>query len=240
VIVRGFVVLGVLVGCYSPSAPAGVPCDPAASNCPAGEACVAQGDGHVCGPPGSGEVELDAPLGADAPVDGAGTERFEYVATIAECLNPAIPDPAECKARNGAAELVIDLRDSTTNEPWQAYVRFDLDNAFAGKTITNVTLRLVATDANNAPGPESGEVWEVTPFTADSLDILVPLQLADAPLAGSQGAVVNLQPIEWPIPARLVAPGGSVFLGLASLDENGVNYSNLAGPAPPRLLVDTR
>jgi hypothetical protein len=238
--VRVVVALGVLVGCYSPSAPAGVPCDPSANNCPAGEACVARGDGHVCGPPGSGEVELDAPVLADAPVDAAGSERFEYVASIAECLNPAAPDPAECKAKNGAAELVIDLRDSTTQEPWQAYVRFDLDDAFAGKTIANVTLRLVATNDDKAPGADSGEVWQVGAFTAASLGIIAPPPIGVAPLAGSQGAVAKLQPIEWPIPPDLLSPGGSVFLGLVSSDDDGVNYSNLAGPTPPRLLVDTK
>src|SRR5688500_3779792 len=60
--VRGLYMLGVLAGCFAPSAPAGVPCDPAASRCPSGQSCVATPTGHVCSAHDAGSlVEADAP-----------------------------------------------------------------------------------------------------------------------------------------------------------------------------------
>jgi len=43
--------------------------------------------------------------------------RFEYVATIAECIDPTLPDPVLCKLVSGTQQLAIDMRDSGTTNP---------------------------------------------------------------------------------------------------------------------------
>ncbi len=203
-------------------------------------------DGHFCGAPGSAEVDASTEPDSDAaggPVDGsidAAIMHLEYTATIAECLDPTLPDPDQCKAVNGAAQLVIDTSDSQTLNPWQAYLRFELDDAIAGKRVVAVTLVAVATDNVKAPGPDTGSIWRVEQFTASSLFNTTPVQLDSQPLAGSQGPVVKLQPINWPLPIDLVAPNSAVFLGLLPNNSDGVNYSNLAGPSPPRLIIDVQ
>ncbi len=55
-----------VAACYSPHIASGVPCDPAADNCPMGQRCLAIIGGFACG---TGEsVAIDAPVAA---VDGA-------------------------------------------------------------------------------------------------------------------------------------------------------------------------
>jgi hypothetical protein len=59
--------LPMLVACYAPSAPSGVPCAPAAAGearCPADQVCLLQGGVERCVPPGT----VDVP---DAAIDGA-------------------------------------------------------------------------------------------------------------------------------------------------------------------------
>jgi hypothetical protein len=230
--VRRLVLVGsVLCGaCYTPRAPSGAPCDPAAASCPADQVCTTEAGGSFC--ESSPGLSLDAPEAV--PV------RLTYVATIAVCIDPRIPDPTLCTALNGGAQLAIDARDSTTMDPWQSYLRFDLDGALAGRTVEAVTLRLVATDDDKAPGPDSGEVWKVKQFTEQTLMTQVPPQLGNQPLASSQGAVAALQPVEWSLPAGLVAPDSAVHLGLVTADEDGVAYWNLDGQNPPELVIDAR
>jgi hypothetical protein len=233
-------VLVCLAACYAPQPPAGVPCDPSGAACPSGQVCVPRGGEHVCGPPGSGDG-IDAPIDPiDAPQpDAPDPARFEYGAVVAECVNPNQPSALECRAINGDAELAVDLRDSATNAPWVAYVRFDLDAAFAGRTITRVVLRATTTDAPNAEGPQSGEVFAVEPFAAADLEGTAPAKISDR-LAPSTGPVDALTTVEWPLPSALVSAGGSVYLGLFPIDENGVNYGNTSSATPPRLVIDTR
>ena len=64
-----------------------------------------------------------------------------------------------------------------------------------------------------------------------------PEALGNAPIAGTQGAVTRLQVVEWPLPTAVVA-AGVVFLRLATPSSDGVNYWNLDGPEPPRLVID--
>src|SRR4029079_3003836 len=54
--------------CYSPTVPAGAPCDPLANNCPAGQQCVMTASGPYCGGPyayASIDAHVDAPPGCD-------------------------------------------------------------------------------------------------------------------------------------------------------------------------------
>ena len=175
-------------------------------------------------------------LGDLDALQGPGVKRFEYRAAIATCINPTQPDLTSCESLNGAGQLVVDGNDGTTNDPWQAYVRFDLDDAFAGKPIAKVTLRLKTTDDGKAQGPDSGAVWRVMPFTLQSLATQAPPTIGI--ISPTRGSLDANELVEFPLPIDIVGP--SVYLGIITDDQTGgVNYWNLSGPLPPTLVVET-
>jgi len=169
---------------------------------------------------------------------GENPTHFEYVATVATCLNPSAPDLTSCQARKGQTELVIDQSDPTTMKPWYSYLRFDLDGALAGRTVASVVLRAVATDAADAMSNMSGEVHAVSAFSEQDLATTVPTKLTK--LASDQGAVTQLQIVTWSIPDANPAPNASIYLGIYPISGDGVHYWNLLGTEPPRLVIDAR
>ena len=240
--VRGAVLLLMVTACFTPSPPAEVPCDPDSPACPTGQRCVRGIDGYVCST-GDGLAPGDAPLAnADAEIDGPPPPtaiQKTYAATVAECIAPNFPNPALCRQYNGMNQLVIDTRDSTTLDPWNSYIRFETDNAIAGKTVTKVVLRVVATNDAKAPGPDTGSVFVVSPFTLQSLTGTTPTKVGGQ-LAGTQGTVTMGKVISWTLPTSVVTPGQPVYLGLFANDDDGVNYFNIDGTTPPRLIVDAQ
>lgn len=246
-------VASVVVGaCYAPSVTPGAPCDPLVDNCPAGLRCLPAGAEHRClgdgldggadavGSPSDGGADAprdgDAPT--DAPTDAALVDRVEYVASVADCVDPLAPNPDACGALNGAAQLVVDMRDSMTLHPWEGFVRFDLDGQLAGRVVTSLKLRMVATDDDKAPGTNTGRIWQVGAFTRAELFGGVPSRIGTVPLAGSQGALSKLEVVDWTLPVSLATANGHVYLSVDSTSDDGVNYWNLTGPNPPRLVVE--
>jgi hypothetical protein len=232
--VRWWPSIAFVVGCYKPHAPAGVPCDPTAPSCPSGQRCVSEAAGYYCE---THEIVDAVPIdiAPDTPPDAR--LRFAYTATVAECIDPMLPNPDTCKSIKGPDQLVVDMLDATTNQPWDAFVRFDLDSAFGTGAITKLELVLTATSDSLASSGNSGLVYQVMPFTKMDLYMVEPMKVSATPIAPSQGAITQLQVITWPLPTSLASPGGSVFLELESPSQDGANYWNLAGPNPPQLIV---
>jgi hypothetical protein len=202
-----------------------------------------------CGRYGFADRQL--PADDDAAIDGAVVDpdasidtqptpnQVTYTATVAECIDPNAPDLTLCTTINGANQLVIDGNDGTTNDPWESYLRFDLDAAIAGRTVTAVHVVLTATDDPKAPGPDGGDVWKVTAFTRAALATGRPTKVGGQPLAPSPGSIDALQVVGWSLPEGEVAASTPVFLGLITTDmTGGVNYWNLSGPNPPQLVID--
>lgn len=77
-----------VVGCYAPTTPAGIACDPAAPHCPRGQTCVTGSTGATCeiGEAG-GAGPFDAP--SDVPDDAAAADS---------ALDGAMPDAAAIDA----------------------------------------------------------------------------------------------------------------------------------------------
>jgi hypothetical protein len=186
--------------------------------------------------------EPDAPP-ADATVDVPNPNAITktYDAVIAECLDPMFPSAMACRSVNGNTQLVIDTKDTMTVGAWNAYIRFDLDDTLAGKAITKVTLRVMATTDSRAPGPSTGSVFRTGSFTQFSLEGTAPSIMGNA-IAGSQGAVVANAPVSWPLPTSLMtgAASGSVYLAIVPNSDDGVNYYNTDGTTPPRLIVEAQ
>lgn len=206
--------------------------------------CRAEGGVFTCGAPLAVDAVPADSLVVDSPpiVDGpGGTMRFIYEAKIAECASDNLTDPQYCRSINGQTQLVIDEKDSTTSQPWYAFVRFDLDGAISGMSVDKVTLRVVATSNNKADGPNSGDVWRVSAFSLQSLQQnQLPAKQGTSKLAGSQGPVSESQTVEWPLTTAIVQANQSVYLGIYLTTSDGVNYWNTDGPEPPKLVIDTK
>ena len=228
---RGCLTAFLLAGCYGPKAPSGAPCDPAAPVCPDGQSCQPVG---VCS-----ATAIPLPDAAsDAPPDAQAI--FAYPAVIAKCINPLAtpPSPGTCAAASPANQLHVDGAEAM--HPWDTFLRFDLDGAFAGRTVTGVRLQLTATDAAAAMSDNSGVVYKSVEFTNADLSTAEPMRAEMAALAPSQGAVVQLQTVEWALPASLASPDGSVYLELESPSADGVDYWDMAGTTPPQLFIDVQ
>lgn len=228
---RGCLTALLLAACYGPKAPSGAPCDPAAPVCPAGQTCQPVG---VCS-----ATAIPLP---DAAIDARPDAQaiFAYPAVIAKCINPLAtpPSPSTCAAASPANQLHVD--GDASAHPWDTFLRFDLDSAFAGRTVTGVRLQLTASDSAAAMSDNSGIVYKSVEFTSADLSTSEPMKAQTTPLAPSQGVVMPLQTVEWALPASLASPGGAVYLELENPSTDGVDYWDTAGTTPPQLLVDVR
>lgn len=168
---------------------------------------------------------------------GAGPSpvTLSYTAAVADCIYIGMEDPDVCATAPPIDTMTVDSSVSSTMLPGHSYLRFDLDGQLSGKTVTEVRLRLTVSDDMNAASVSTGEVHEVAPFSRMDLFVAAPMSLGL--LGGDQGAVMPNDVVEWPLPNALVAPNGSVFLGLLPLNADGVDYWNAKGLTPPVLLV---
>jgi hypothetical protein len=242
-------VIAGLGGCFSPRPPTGAPCDPASpAACPAGQVCTAQAAGHFCLEPGTG-VETDASPDTasnpdpDGPADTILMTHFEYPADVAECVDPGAPNPTTCRSENKGSQndlfqMVVDLDDAANGNPWVGYIRFVIDDAFAGQPITSVKLRVTVTDDELAPAPQTGEVFAVAPFVLADLTGTAPAKVGNR-LAASLGAVDKLDVVDFPLPVASVSAGAPAHFGIFATTTSGVNYWNKSGPNPPVLVIDT-
>jgi hypothetical protein len=268
--VRIAVLLVAVAACYKPTAPAGAPCDESAPHCPSGQSCIAgscsSGVAAIDAPP---VIQVDAPPDSelidarlvdahvnDASVDAmldAATDapigidaatipvHLNYGATLAACMDPALPDLTTCTDDKGAKQLAIDgMVDATGTRMFTAYIRFDTDAQLVGKTITAVSLILTNSGIGSADSDQSGEVWSVSAFTETTLSTMAPTKIGGVALAPTQGAVALGQVVTFVLPPGIVAANQPVYLGLYPDSGDGVQYWDTTGTAPPVLHVDAQ
>ncbi len=264
--VRLVLLVALAAGCYSPSAPPNVPCDPASPHCPIGQTCMGVTGAAVC----SGTVlgVLDAPDPRDAtPIDAPDAMMIaidampdampdalvipdamvdamlaplhaDYHASVVVCMDPTMPSLTACTDNKGPSQFTIDGEVTTPGTTFAGYLRFDLDAQLVGHTPMVVTLVLTDSGVTSADSDSSGEVWSVQPFTQSSLATTAPAQLGTGPIAPAQGPIALGQIVTFALPVGLVAPNGSVFLGMYSASGDGVQYWDNTGTTPPRLHID--
>jgi len=231
-----------VAGCYGPRVPDGVRCDPTSPACPSGQTCVTTAGGSICTSAVSGpdapatDAQLDA--APDAPPDAQ--TRFIYAANLAACINPVAtpPDPAACATSSGPDAVRVDGDDG--GHPWDAFVRFHIDAAIAGRTVIAVHLQMTASNNTNSDSPSSGSVYEATAFSSTDLSTAEPAKASTTALAGTQGAVALGQTITWPLPTGLAVENTNVYLELETTNTDAVIYDNRTGAVPPELIIDTQ
>jgi len=163
-------------------------------------------------------------------------ETLSFSATVAECIDVALPDPDFCEASiAGPGSMKVDMDDAQPT--YVAFLRFDLTGAPANKTATDVSLTLTVSNKQMANSDESGEVWQVAPFELDDLSVLAPMAVGTPPLAASLGPVAPLDSVEWQLPPGVITFTQSVYVAITPASIDGVNYDNLDGVTPPVLTV---
>jgi len=94
----------------------------------------------------------------------------------------------------------------------------------------------------NAAG-SGADVWEVVPFTEQSLYVQAPAPVGGKPLAASPGAVLKGQTVTYTLPP-VVTPNTSVYLALFTPGGDGTGYWGINGDPsiqpPPKLIVTYR
>jgi hypothetical protein len=243
--VRPVLILALVSGCYGPRVSPGAPCDPDSPSCPSGEVCISNPDGAFCLPDGTipidGPQMIDAAIDAPSPYDAPPSAmKLSYPASVAECINPATPNPDTCRSVNGATQMVVDANDTATGNPWVGFVRFDIDDQVAGKQITSVRLQMMTTSDAKAQASQSGAIYQVQAFTKASLAMTVPMPIGTMPIGADKGAVTQNQTLTWSLPINLVMANSGVYLGVRTTSSDGTNYWNTSGTTPPKLFVDVQ
>lgn len=171
---------------------------------------------------------------------GAGPTEVTYTAAVADCVRPTMPNPDTCETEVGAGTMTVDTEYDPPIDltPRHSYLRFDLDGTLAGKTIDGATLRVRVTAISGAESNQTGELWQVQPFTRNDLFVSTPSAVGSSPIADDQGPVALSELVSFSVPTSLISPNGSVYLGLLPLTTNGVDYYNANGAEPPVLVVD--
>jgi hypothetical protein len=176
--------------------------------------------------------------GAAGNAAGGGepcVEGKEYTATVADCIDVAAPNPDACAAALLPGTMVVDLTKAEFGgAEAHSFIRFDLGVVPSG--IASLELQLVVGEASDASSVSTGELWRVTPFVRDDLFTQAPANAGGTPLGTDLGTVVQGQTISWTLPPQAIQRG-SLFLALRPVSDDGVDYDNLTGAVPPRVIV---
>jgi len=173
-------------------------------------------------------------MGGSGGEGGSGPQTISYAPTVADCVFAPSPDPDACSAAQPANTIGVDLVGSNM-QPIHSYLRFEFDGQLSGKQVTSVILELTVNTALDAGSGSSGVVHEVSSFTHQSLFGTLPTAMAE--LAGDQGPNMPSMTVQWSLPVDAVTANGSLFLGILPVVSDGLDYDDLMGIVPPKLLV---
>ncbi len=198
------------------------------------------GTGNTGGTPSGGGGTGGTGATGGGGTGGTNPITVTYLAKVADCVDTTDPNPDVCEAPNPGlwtVDLVNDelaSSDAALGPPTAGFLRFDLDNAFAGKTVTKIEL-VVRVGASPASSDHSGEVWTVSTFTRPDLFKAVPAKVAK--VATDLGAVAANATVKWTLPNNTVSANTAACFGVFTSSTNGADYQNTKGSIPPRLLV---
>lgn len=198
---------------------------------------AAMGGGVVGGAMG-GTSEGGAPGGAPGTGGSAGgcTGAIEIVATVADCVDVATPDPDACEAELGVGHMWIDTNLTATGSARHIFLRFDPPPI--PPEAVSAELVMTVSDHGVADADQTGELWATDAFTRADLFGTVPANSGGAAVGADQGSVVAGAIISWTLP--LAALSGPLHLALRPVTSSAPVYWNLNGTAPPKIVVRCR
>lgn len=175
----------------------------------------------------------------------AGKGSIDVYATVADCIDTTNPNPDQCESVMGKYQMVVDLENSTMiggsgaggGPPTAVFVRFDLGQYLAAKTIVSAQYEMTITDYTNSGSSSSGEVFEVSTFTRPDLFSTAPTKQGGV-IGQNQGTVATLETVSWQLPLTTPAGKEALCLGVFPTNNNGAYYYNALGTTPPRLRID--
>lgn len=219
-------------GTQSGGAPGGGGTPSGGGGTPSGGGGAPSGGGGTGGTGGVG--------GSGGTSPDAGPTQVSYVANVADCIDVTNPDPDACELATVGGMSVDSANsglpsDAAGGPPTAAFLRFNLNNAFAGKTVTAVALEVTVMSDVDSASVSSGEVWSVSTFTRPTLFNSVPSK--GVKLAGNIGPLAVNTTYQWSLPTSSVAPGAAACFGIFPISTDGVDYQNTKGAKPPRLIV---
>jgi hypothetical protein len=166
---------------------------------------------------------------------GMGPVVVEIVAVVADCIDPLVPDPDVCAADQPRATMGVDAEVTPPMmDARHSYLRFDLGE-LAGRVVS-AALEITVSTVSSAGSSSSGEIWQVASFTRSDLFVSTPAPMGQAPIVGDQGAVGQGQTVSFALPTALFGEP-SLFFGVLPLSTDGIDYENLDGAVPPKLVV---
>jgi hypothetical protein len=161
-----------------------------------------------------------------------------FIATVADCVDAANPDPDVCAAVDPEV-FRVDLEVSEMgNAMAVGFVRFEPGGPIVGRTIVRAEVRFRVGSKSGADSTQTGRLWQVEPFTrADLFLTPLPAQVGQV-VGGDLGAVTQNQVVTWPVPTTLISPGDPLCFGIFPVNNNGVDYLGIASASPPALFVE--
>jgi hypothetical protein len=196
----------------------------------------------------AGDGASDAAMSdAITRLDGS-TLTATYVASVADCVEAVIqPQPGSCLSystlNDGPNELWVDVRRGG-RRAFTAYLVFPIDATIANHTVEAVELRVTVTTYLNAPGT-GADVWEVVPFTAQSLYVQTPAVIGTSALAQTPGPASSGRTVSYSLPVSVVKPDTPLHVSLTLPPSgDGTGYwgtnGNPTTQPPPTLVINYR
>lgn len=188
-------------------------------------------------PSSSGTDNTTTP--SSSTTDGLQTDIV--IADFAACAfyEETSPDVMFCASlAEGTSSISVDLAAGGTMSPTAGYFVFTLPQTYALGSVVEFRVQFHTVEIiNGGAMNQSGEVWAVEAFAADSLETAVPAQSGASPLADDMGVAPANSPIIFELPPDAVEGKTSLYLGLFPTTADGADFWDHEGDVPPQLEI---
>jgi hypothetical protein len=168
-------------------------------------------------------------------VDAGSADPWFTFPTYAGCIALNDPDPEYCANQQPFGQFTVDTYDHATGS--EAFVLLHFEVPVGEPAPNSIALVMFTTNANGADSNQSGEVWQLEPFTDQSLGLELPERVGASPLSPDRGPVARNATVEWVLPLAVLDGSGAVYLGVFATTNDGVDYYSHQGALPPRLVL---
>ncbi|MCX4247663.1 hypothetical protein [Paraliomyxa miuraensis] len=193
-------------------------------------------DGTTTGaPPTDSSPTGDEPDSTSGETTAAGPVAHVFHAYLGDCVHPPMPNPDACTAITDPGYIQVDGEEPDLGGEVAGFIAFEISGELAGAEVLSVLLRLTAHPFD--PGSPTGVVWQVEPFTHDSLFEEAPEPLGGGPVGPAPSTVPESLLVEVELDPAVIVPGQPLFLGIFTASGDGVDYLDEESASPPTLVV---